>query len=123
MSSAANKNFYDVIFNSKIKERADPKKIRKIVNNLKNIAKDDILKFSKLKIKVFKEKNEEEKNAEFQIATPIIGLQQYINESKKFNSNAILKIDNESEAENTPSTVDNNEEEKQIDSSDFSDDE
>ena len=123
MSSAENKNFYDAILNSKIKERTGPKKIRKIVNNLKRIAEDDIQKFSKLKIKIFKEKNEEVKKPEFKIATPIIGLQQYIKKFQKSNSKIIFKEDNESEGENTPSTVDNNEEEKQIDSSDFSDDE
>ena len=118
-----NENIYDMSLISKIKEQSGTKKLKKITKNLRNLADDDVNKSSKLKIKIFEEKNEEEKKSEFKIATPIIGLQQYINESKKFNSNAILKIDNESEAENTPSTVDNNEEEKQIDSSDFSDDE
>ena len=122
MFFAINQNIHDLALISKIKERTTQVKIKKIVNNLKNIAKDEIQKCSKLKIKIFKEESENEKKFEFKIAAPIIGLQQYIKEYKNHNSKTSVNKNNETEGENTPSTVDDNEE-KQVDSSDFSDDE
>ena len=122
MFFAINQNLHDLVLISKIKERTTKAKIKKIVNNLKNIAKDEIQKCSKLKIKIFKEESEDKKKFEFKIAAPIIGIQQYIKEYKNHNSKTSVNKNTETEGENTPSTVDDNEE-KQVDSSDFSDEE
>ena len=124
-----NENFYDMFLISKIKERTNQKKLKKIVNNLKNIAKDEVNKFPEIKIKIYREekneeeKNEEEKKIEIKVAAPVIGLKHYIKDFKKSNSKITINNNNEDESENTSSTVEDNKELKQIDSSDFSDDE
>ena len=128
MIFATNENFYDMILISKIKEQTSPKKLKKIVNNLKNTVKDEVNKFPEFKIKIFRdekdeeEKSEEEKKIEIKITAPVIGLKGYIKDFKKSNSKIIINNSNEDESENTPSTVDDNTELNQIDSSDFSDD-
>ena len=124
MVSVVSVDVYNKILISKIKEQTGPKKLNKIVNNLKNLVIEDLKGFSKIKIKIFEEEKEEEKKPEFKIAAPIIGFQHYFEDFKKSNSKSIINNVVEYEGENTPSTVDDNENEvKQIDSSDFSDDE
>ena len=124
MMSVTNENTYNKILISKIKQRTGQKELKKIVNSLKNIAEDDVKKLSKLKIKIFEEKIEEDEKVEFKISAPLIGLQHYIKDLKKLNSKIIVNQNDEPKRENISSSVNNNEEElKQIDSSDFSDDE
>ena len=122
MISAKNQYIYDMALISEVKKHTGPKKLKSIVNNLRNLSKKDVKEFSQLKIKKFEE--EKEKKLEFKISAPIIRLQHYIKDLKKPNPKTIVNNDADYEGENTPSTVDDNEEElKQIDSSDFSDDE
>ena len=117
MDPAINKNTYDLALISKVKEQTGPKKLKKIIKNLRNLAEEDLKELSKLKVKVM----EEEKKQEFKLAAPIIGFKYYFEDFKKLNSIPTTKIDIDNEGENTPSTVNDDEEEaKQIDSSDFS---
>ena len=119
MISATNVSIYDTALNSKIKEQTGQKKLQKINKYLRNLAEEDLKEFSKLKVKI-----EEEKKPEFKIVAPIFGFQQYFEDFKRSNSKQIDNNDDDQEGENTPSTVNNDEEGlKQIDSSDFSDDE
>ena len=121
MISAKNQYIYDVALISEVKKHTGSKKLKSIVNNLRNLSKKDVKEFSQLKIKKFEEEKEEK--LELKISAPIIQLH-YINDLKKTNPKTIVNNDVDYEGENTPSTVDDNEEElKQIDSSDFSDDE
>ena len=120
MISISCKNLYDTVLISKIKERTGPKKLQKIIKYLRNITEKEVNQFSELNIKIF----EEEKKHEFKIVAPIIGFQHYFEDFKKSNSKNIVNNPMHNKGENTHSTVDGNEEEKkQIDSSDFSEDE
>ena len=122
MISNINENNFDVALISKIKKQTGPKKLKKIIKNLRNLAEEDVKGFSGLKIKVFEEQKEEEKQPEIIIAVPAFGLQHYLEEFKNQNVKSIVNDVADYEGENTPSTADDNEEElKQIDSSDFSD--
>ena len=115
-------NIYNESLNLKIKEQTGPKKLKKILKNLRNIAKEELKGFSELKIKISEEEKKEEIKSEFKIVAPIIGFQHYFEDFKKINLKS--NINNaDYEGENTPSTVEGDEEElKQIDSSDFSED-
>ena len=120
MTSASNEKIYNIALISKIKEQTGPKKLKKIIKNLRNLAEEDLKEFSDLKIKVFKE----EKKQEAKIAAPILGLRHYFEDFKKSNSKKIVNNDTGYERKNTPSTVNDSEEGvEQIDSSDFSEDE
>ena len=119
MISASKKNFYDMTLISKVKKHTGSKKLKEIVKNLRNLSKEDVKSFSELKIKIFEE-DKEEKKSDFKISAPIIGFQHYFEEFKKLNSRL---NDENHEREDAPSTVDNEEEIKQVDSSDFSEDE
>ena len=123
MISAINDNIYDMTLISKVKERTGPKRLRKITRNLKNLSKEDVKKFSELNIKIFETEKEEKKTVEFQISAPIIGAKHYIKQLKKSNPKPIINNYKGHEGENTLYVVDDNEEVKQIDSSDLSDDE
>ena len=123
MISVINENFYDMALILKIKERTEPKKIKKIVNNLKKIEEDEVNNFSKLKIKVFEEKKEDVKKIESKIFSSIIDFKSHIEDTKLSNSRSILDSDDEYEGENTPSTVRDNEEQNKVDGSVFSADE
>ena len=116
-----NEKIYNITIISQIKQRTGLKKLKKIRKYLKNLAEEDLKTFSKLKIKIFEEKKE--KNTEFIIIAPIIGFQHYFEDFKKSTSKQIVNKDVDYKGENTPSTVDDNEEENQVDSSDFSEDE
>ena len=120
MISIINEKIYDMALISKVKKQTGSKKLKKIVNYLRNLSKADVKTFSELKIKTF----EEEKKQEFKISAPIIEFQHYFEAFKKSLSKSNLNNNDVHEGENAPSTVDDNEEEiKQIESSDFSDDE
>ena len=120
MISVGSKNIYDKALITKIKGRIGPKKLKKIIKYLRDIAEKEVSQFSELKIKIF----EEEKKPEFKIVAPIIGFKHYFEEFKKLNSKRIVNNIIHNEGENTHSTSDGKEEEKkQIDSSDFSEDE
>ena len=123
MISVPNEKKYDMALISKIKKQTGSKKLKNIIKNLRNLSKKDIKESSELKIKVFEEEKEEEKKIVFKISAPIIRIQHYIEDFKKLNSKPIINNNIDNEGENAPSTVDNDEETKQIDSSDFSDDE
>ena len=124
MSFVIIETIYDMTLISKIKEQTGPKKLKKIINNLKNFAEEDLKEFPKLKIKIFEEEKEEVKKPEIRIVAPIFGFQHYLEDIKKSNSKLIVNIDDENEGEDTPSDVDGDEKGmKQKDSSDFSEDE
>ena len=123
MSFSLNEKNYNISLISKVKGQTGSKNLKKIIKNLKNFAKEDLKKFSKLKIKIFEEEKEEIKKSEFKIVSPIIGFQRYFEDLKKSNSKIIIS-NNEHEGESISSTANESEEEmKQIDSSDFSEDE
>ena len=121
MNPTIKDNIYDKTLISKIKERTGPKKLKKIIKNLRNLEIENIKKFSGPKIKIFEEKDEA-KETEFEIVAPIIGFHHYFEDFKKSNPKIIKNNKADYERENTPSTVDDNEEIKQVDSSDFSGD-
>ena len=122
MISTVNNKIYNTNLISKIKEKTGPKTLKKIVKYLRNLSKEDVKKFSKLKVKIFEEEKTNEKIPEFKIVAPIIGFQHYFEDFKKPNSSSDINTVFDNEGENTPSTVDDNEEEiKQLDSSDISD--
>ena len=123
MISASNEIIYDTNLISKVKKQTDQKKLKKILKNLRNLAEEDLKGFSQLKIKVFEEEKKEEKKPEIIIVAPILGFQYYFEDFKKSTSKQIVNKDVDYKGENTPSTVDDNEEENQVDSSDFSEDE
>ena len=123
MISASNEIIYDTNLISKVKKQTDQKKLKKILKNLRNLAEEDLKGFSQLKIKVFEEEKKEEKKPEIIIVAPILGFQHYFEDFKKSTSKQIVNKDVDYKGENTPSTVDDNEEENQVDSSDFSEDE
>ena len=117
-------NNYNMALILKIKEQTETKKLKKIIKKLRNLAEEDLKGFTELKIKIFKEEKEEEKKQELKTFAPTVGFQHYFEDFKKTNLKSEVNNIVENEGENTPSTVDDNEEEvKQIDSSDFSDDE
>ena len=119
MNSVINENNYDMNLISKVKEHRSPKTLEKIIENLRNIEKEDVGNFSELKVEVFEEKIEEEKKTEFEIITPLIG---FNHEDLKKPDSIVNNVD-EDEGENTPSTVNDGGEDEQVESSDFSDDE
>ena len=124
MFSIINENIYDMSLILKVKKQTGPKKLKKIIKNLRNLSEEDIKNPSELKIKIFKEEKEIEKNSEFKIVAPIFGFQHYSEDIKKSNSKLVENINDDNEGEDTPSNVDENEEkEKQIDSSDLSENE
>ena len=115
-------NIFNTTLNSAIKKQTEAKKLKIITKKLRNLAEEDLKGFSKLNIKKFKEEKEQEKKFEMKIVAPVFGFQHYFEDFKKSNSKLIVNNIVDYEGENTPSTVDENEEEvKQIDSSDFSD--
>ena len=117
-------NNYNMALILKIKEQTETKKLKKIIKNLRNLAEEDLKGFAELKIKIFEEEKVEEKKQELKTVAPTVGFQHYFEDFKKTNLKSEVNNIVEYEGENTPSTVDDNEEEvKQIDSSDFSDDE
>ena len=119
-----NENFYDMILISKIKEQTGTKKIKKIENNLKNIEIDDIKKLSRFKVKIVAEDNKSEKKIRLKTSSPITGLQLYINNYKTSNSQIIVNNNSEPKEDNTPCTADDNKKPlKQVENSDFNDDE
>ena len=116
------KKISNKILCSKIKEQIIQNKLKKIIKNLRKISEEDLKTFSEIKVKIFEEKEEEK--PEFKIAAPIIGFLHYFEEFKKRNSMPASNNDEDCEGEDSSSTINENEEElKQIDSSDFSDDE
>ena len=121
MNFVSTEKVYDIMLIEGVKKQTGRKKVRNIINYLRKIADEDLEQSSKLKIKIFKEEKEEKKEPEFKIVAPIIGFQHYFEDIKKSNSNSIANKAFDDEGENTPSTVDGNEEEaQQIDSSDIS---
>ena len=124
MNSTKSENIYDMNLISEVKKHTGPKKLKEIITNLKNFSKKNVKEFSELQIEIFKEEKEEKK-PEFKISAPIIRLQYYNKDLKKKYPKPTVSNNNISYGrKNTPSTVFCNEEElKQVDSSDFSDDE
>ena len=122
MKTDINEKIYDMTLISMVKEQTGPKKLKKIRKNLRIIAEEDLKEFAQLKIKIFEEEKEKKEKSEFKIAAPIIGFQHFFEDFKKLNSKSFQNNNDENEGENTPSTVVDDEEVKQIDSSDFSDD-
>ena len=122
MNSDTIEIFCNITLTSKNKEQSKSKTLKKISKNLKNLIENDLKECSELKIKIFKEEKEEEKKPEFKIVAPIIGFQHYFEDFKLLNSKQIINNVVDYEGKNTPSTIDDNEELKQIDSSDFNDD-
>ena len=124
MSFFINEKIYNITLISKVKRQTDPKKIKKKIKNLKNCTKEDLKKFSELKIKIFEKEKEELKKSEFKIAVPIIGFHHYLEDIKKSNLKQTVNNNDENKVESSSSTANESEEEvKQIDSSDFSEDE
>ena len=124
MVSIINKDIFKEAFILKTKENAELKRLKKIVNNLKRLAVEDVKGFSKLNIKIFEEEKEEEKKPEFKIVAPIIGFHHYFEDFKKTSSKLSLNNIVDCVEENTCSTVDDEKEElNQVDSSDLSDNE
>ena len=124
MVSIVNKDIYKEAFILKIKEKTELKRLKKIVNNLKKLAIEDVRESSKLNIKIFEEEKEEEKKPEFKIVVPIIGFHHYLEDFKKSNPKLLSNNTIDCVEENTCSTVDGeNEELNQVDSSDLSDNE
>ena len=123
MISTINENIYDVALISKIKKQTGSQKLREIINNLRSLSKEEVKNFYELKIKIFEEEKENIKKPVYKISAPIIRIQHYIEDFKKLNLKSAINNNDDREEENTPSTVDNEEEFKQIDSSDFSEDE
>ena len=123
MIPAIKENIYNTTLITKVKKNTGSKKLKKIVENLRNLAEEDVKGSSKFKIKIFKEKIEEIKTSEFTTSSPVIVFQHYSEDLKKSNSKLIINNNSEWKKENISSTADDNEElTKQIDSSDFSDD-
>ena len=123
MISTINENIYDVALISKIKKQTGSQKLREIINNLRSLSKEEVKNFYELKIKIFEEEKENIKKPVYKISAPIIRIQHYIEDFKNLNLKSAINNNDDREEENTPSTVDNEEEFKQIDSSDFSEDE
>ena len=122
MNSDTIEIFCNITLTSINKVQSKSKKLKKISKNLKNLIESDLKECPELKIKIFKEEKEEEKKPEFKIVAPIIGFQHYFEDFKLLNSKQIINNVVDYEGKNTPSTIDDNEELKQIDSSDFNDD-
>ena len=123
MSFFINEKIYNITLISKVKRQTDPKKIKKIINSLKNCTKEDLKKFSELKIKIFEKEKEELQKSEFKIAVPIIGFHHYLEDIKKSNLKQAVNNNDENKVENSSTAYESEEEVKQIDSSDFSEDE
>ena len=122
MSFFINEKIYNITLISKIKEQTKPKKLKKHLKSLRNLAIEELKEFSELKIKIFKEEKEQEKKPELIIVAPIIGFQHYSEDFKKSNSKSNLSKIVNSVEDNTVSTFDDDKAElKQVDSSDFSD--
>ena len=123
MTTAVIEKIYNMALISKIKKHLGPKKLKKILKNLKSLAKEDLKEFSKLKIKKFKTEKEEKK-PKLIIVAPIIKFQYYFEDLKKSNSKPTVNNNNGYKGEDTSSEIDDTEEgAKQKDSSDFSSEE
>ena len=123
MASVVSEENYQNTLISKIKEQTKPKKLKKHLKSLRNLAIEDLKEFSELKIKIFKEEKEQKKKQELIMVAPIIGFQHYSEDFNKSNSKQNVSNIVNCEEDNTLSTVDDDKEElKQVDSSDFSDD-
>ena len=121
MIIVVNEKTYNMSLISNIKEQVGPKKLKNIIKSLRNFSKEDLKELSNLEIKVIEEEKQEEKKPNFKTFTSIIGFQHYSEDFKKSNSISIVNNKILYEGENTPSTVDDNEEEsKQINNSGFS---
>ena len=121
MIIVVNEKTYNMSLISNIKEQVGPKKLKNIIKSLRNFSKEDLKELSNLEIKVIEGEKQEEKKPDFKTFTSIIGFQHYCEDFKKSNSISIVNNKILFEGENTPSTVDDNEEElKQIDNSGFS---
>ena len=118
MVSVLNKNIYNTTLISKIKKQTGQKKLKTILENLRNLSKEDIKNYPEFKIKISEEKEGEE--IEFIIAAPIIGRQHYTEDCYNLKSNQIVNNGIDCEGKNVPSNVDDIE---QANSSDFSEDE
>ena len=124
MFSIINENIYDMSLILKVKKQTGSKKLKKIIKNLRNLSKEDVKRFSELKIKKFEEENEIKNKHELKISAPTTGLQHYIEDFKKSDLRSVLNNDDDCEGEeNTLSIIGDKEEVKQINSSDFSVDE
>ena len=122
MASVVSEENYQNTLISKIKEQTKPKKLKKHLKSLRNLAIEELKGFPELKIKIFKEEKEQEKKPELIIVAPIIGFQHYSEDFNKSNSKQNVSNIVNCEEDNTLSTVDDDKEElKQVDSSDFSD--
>ena len=127
MSSTFGDKIYNLDLISEIKRKSGPEIITKIRKYLRSITEADIKDLNELKIKIFDDTEEkkiieEEKKEEFKIVAPTVNVQLYLNDFKKLNSKSNLNEEDD-KGENTPSTVVDDGEVEQADSSDFSDDE
>ena len=121
MNLDTSENIYDMALISKVKEQTNPKKLKKIIKNLRNLENHNFKKFSSLKAKMLEE---EEKETEFKIVAPTTEFKLYFENFKKSNSKLFVNSDIDLGGENTSPAIDDNEKKlKQIDSSDFSEDE
>ena len=128
MLPATNNKTYDLSLISKIKRKTGPKTLKKIRRYLRDATEVDIKDFIELKVKICedseKTKTMEEKKDEFKIVAPIINVQHYFKDFQKRKSKSKINYEEGDEnGENTPSTVVDDEEVDQVDSSDISDDE
>ena len=115
-----NENIYDMALILKIKEQTESKKLNKIIKNLRSVTENDLKELSRIKIKKLEIQKEIERKSELKNVASIIEFPHYAKDFKKSSSKSILNDDDDHEGENTPVTIDDNEEEvKQIDSYDF----
>ena len=115
MILAINENDYDMTLISEIKKHTGPTKLKKIVEDLKNLEEEDLKEYPELNVEIFEEKNPEEKNDEYKNASPTNILQNYTKNFKKLNS----IINNSYENKGLNTTDNNNDEEKQKNNSDY----
>ena len=122
MISSKNEKICNITLISKVKEKKELKNLKKVIKYLRILSEEDVKKSRQLKIKIFKEEKDKEKKSEFKVIAPIIAFQYYSEDFKKLYSKPVEIKDEEYEGEDTPSNVDDKVI-KQIESSDFSDDE
>ena len=122
MISAKNDKIYNIALILKVKKQMGLKKIKNIIKNLRSLAEEDLRRLSMLKVKVFDEDKKDNNKSELKIVAPITGFQHYLQNFNKSNSKSIVNNSVDFGGKNIPSNVDDNEEEEQIDSSDFSED-
>ena len=120
MISIIKENFYNIDLISKVKKQTGPKKIKKILENLRCLSEEDVKRYPEFKVKIFEEEGKEDEKNESIIAVPVVGLKHYIEDCKKLDSKSNVNNNIDYERKKIPSNVDDNE---QIDSSDFSKDE